>query len=344
MFWIQNKKCLAEESVESNTTEYEVIADANIVGAITYGPYHFTVWEIGHKGNGELRRLCLRSQEKTFDQNEKPWETASKSGYYHGGGIPSELVALTSLFLRRRLKLGPIVRLGNEPRMIDLGSGRIDNDLFAGFSNLGDLKDWLPLVENLRVDCHQAFILAAKLYQQAIELLEEKPDIAYLNLVSSIEVLCQDFEIEDPPLNKLDAKLASLVSQISDTNLQKSIEKTILAREKLIAQRFVSFIIAHTDESFWDHPTRPRLGRINPSDLQDLLQRIYRQRSRTLHRGEPFPPSIYYQPPQGAEIDFTQGVIMGKRRWDPKDFIPYPHFFERLVNHVLKNYIKKNQV
>src|SRR3990167_5006504 len=111
MFWIQNKANLTDESVKSCTTEYEIIADAHIVGAITYGPYYFTIWEIGHKTEGELRRLCLRIQEKSFDENEKPCETASKSGFYHGGGIAGELVALASLFLRRRLKLGHIVRM-----------------------------------------------------------------------------------------------------------------------------------------------------------------------------------------------------------------------------------------
>lgn len=343
MFWIRNKKYLKNELVESHITEYEVIADAHIVGGVTYGPYYFTIWEIGHKTEGELRRLCLRIQEKSFDENEKPWETANKSGFYHGGGIASELVALASLFLRRRLKLGPIVRMGDEPRMIVPSSGRIDNDLFTGSSNLGELNEWLPLVENLRADCHQAFILAVKLYQQAIGIIEDWPDIAYLNLVSSIEVLCQDFEIERIPLSRLDVKLASLVSQISDTCLRGKIEDSILARERFIGQKFENFIIAHTDKSFWEYSARPKLGRINPSDLRELLKRIYHQRSRTLHTGEPFYPSVSYCPPQGAEIDFSLGMTIGKRKWEPGDFIPYPHFFERLVNHVLKDYLKKNQ-
>jgi hypothetical protein len=90
-------------------------------------------------------------------------------------------------------------------------------------------------------------------------------------------------------------------------------------------------------------PRRPQRGRIEPTQLSQLLERIYNQRSATLHRGEPFPPNIFGLPMIGAELDFGD-LMIGDRKWEEKDFIPHPSFFERLVNHVLKNFLLHNQL
>ena len=34
----------------------------------------------------------------------------------------------------------------------------------------------------------------------------------------------------------------------------------------------------------------------------------------------------------------------GQRLWDNKDYIPTPLFFERLINHVLLTFLKRNQL
>jgi hypothetical protein len=145
-------------------------------------------------------------------------------------------------------------------------------------------------------------------------------------------------------LSDLDQKLAKLVNSVENEDLRNKIEQTILKREKFISRRFVAFILDHVEESFWTEEKRPIQGQIKPEELPDLLKRIYKQRSSTLHIGESFPPSIFSPPMMDAEIDFSLGMIKGERRWEPKDFIPHPHFFERLENHVFRNFVKKNQV
>ena len=39
-----------------------------------------------------------------------------------------------------------------------------------------------------------------------------------------------------------------------------------------------------------------------------------------------------------------RGLRSGEDHWKLKDIIPYPHFFERLVNNVLLTYLKRNQI
>lgn len=344
MYFIRNIEALKGEGVESHVTEYEVIADAYIVGEFTYGPYYFTIWEFSNKHEGEERKLCLKIRERAFSSDDQPWKSAKRAGFYHGGGIADELVALASFFLRRRFQLGPIVRMDDSPRLLSMNQGWVDKPLVAGQSNLAELSEWLKLVEGLDSNYHQRFILAVRLYHRALLLIEEQSDMAYLNLISAIEVLCQETSIGKVTLSDLDQELAKLVDSVENKDLQNKIKQIILKREQFISRRFVAFILEHIEESFWAEEKRPKHGQIKPDELPDLLKRIYAQRSRTLHTGEPFPPSIFYPPMMEAEIDFSLGMIKGEKKWEPKDFIPHPYFFERLVNHVLRNFINRNQV
>jgi len=137
--------------------------------------------------------------------------------------------------------------------------------------------------------------------------------------------------------------------------------------ERFFRRKFYTFIDKYieSDQDFWAYERRPEgPGRIDETNLIPLLKKIYDQRSKTLHTGEPFPfyifdrttlPGLENYPeelwlakpiiPHHQEMDeIPIGTMMyGGRTWESKDFIPYPHFFERLVNHVLKNYLKANQ-
>jgi len=327
MYFIRNIEALKKENVQSHVTEYEVTVNAYIVGEFTYGPYHFTIWEFSLKQEGEERKLCLQVREKAFSKDEQPWRSAKRTGFYHGGGIADELVALASLFLRRRFTLGPIVRMDDRPKLLSMGKGWIDKAVVAGQSNLGELPEWLKLVEGLDSNYHQRFILAVRLYHRALQLIEEQPDIAYLNLVSAIEVLCQDTKIEEIKLSDLDKELAKLLDSVRKRDLRDKIEQAILRREQFIGRRFVAFLLDHIEESFWTEGKRPKYGQIKPEELPDLLRRIYEQRSRTLHTGEPFPPAVFSPPIMGAEIDLGLAMVVGDRRWEAKDYITPSLFF-----------------
>ncbi|MCD4785155.1 MAG: hypothetical protein K8T10_15170 [Candidatus Eremiobacteraeota bacterium] len=343
MHFIRNMEAL--KKVESDFIEYEITSDADIAGEFAYGPYRLMLWDFSEKKDGEERKLCLRIEKKIPGRDEDPWKTAEKAAYYHGGGIEGELIAFASLFLRRRFKIGPQVRWNDKP-FIKLGyKNQIDGQLVEGKSNLTDLTQWFKLVENLDGRFHQRYILAVRLYHKAIQMIEEEPDLAYLNLVSAIEVLCQKTDIEPISLFEVNPKLAKVLEKVEDLDLRREIEEAALKRQGFIRRRFVAFILKHVEDSFWKEEKRPEpcYGRIEPEKLEELLKRIYDQRSKTLHNGEPFPPSIFDAPVMGAEIHFSLGMSKGEKKWEPKDYIPNLIFFERLVNHVLKNFLEKNQ-
>ncbi len=343
MFFIKNIDDLENENIEFHNIEYEVYADGYTVGECSFGPYYFTIWEFSYKKDGEERKLCLRIKEKAYSEDNRNLLSAEKEGYYHGGDIVDEILALSSLFLRRRFKRGPKVRWNDKPMLFLKPEEWIDKPLIVGKRNLSELANWYELVKGLDNNLHQKFILAARLYHQAILIIEEQPDLAYLDLVSAIETLCREQKIEDVELHELDGGLASLVDSIENHELKDKIKQSILKKEHFICRKFREFIIENTEESFWNYEERPKQGQIEPNILRELLTRIYNQRSKTLHEGQPFPPNIFIPPLMGAELDFSKGMIVKGRRWEEKNYIPNPHFFERLVNHVLKTYLKRNQ-
>lgn len=219
--------------------------------------------------------------------------------------------------------------------------GMVDPQIQEGEVNLADLQHGLSLIERLNPDLHQKFILAALLYQQALQLIEAKPDLAYLNLVSAIEAVAAEYPV-NKTLSDYNPQLAKLLLKIDDVDLRGKIESQIL-KEKFIGQRFVAFITDHVDDSFWEI-SRPEFGKVDKIDLPATLKQIYNQRSKFLHEGAPFPPTVYMSPLYGSEKDFSLGIETKGKVWLPEEQIPYPHFFERLVNHVLLNYLNRNLV
>lgn len=335
---------IEDKSSRIEVREYSVTADADIIGEVSYGPFYFTIWELDHLSQpGQERALCLRVSYPLPEVPESYWDAASFSGYYHGGGMADEVVILSSLFLRRRLRVDKVVRLGDSPRMFAerLRSRPIDPEILEGPTNLDTLTTWFELLEKLPSGLHQRFILSAKFYQQALQRADEDPTTAYLHLVSAIEVLSGDFDIGEMALAESDPSLDRLVKRINDEELRRDIEKAIIGNQRFIGRRFKKFILHYIDEDFWREPTSERLRTISQAEIEKLLGRIYRQRSRTLHAGEPFPPSVNYAPHKGEEMPLGLGEMSGDRRWESSGAVPLLHFFERLTRHVLLNYLRE---
>ena len=340
MHFLENMDAVAADDAEAVTYECEVSCYSQMVGQFEYGPYSLMLWEFSDKPDGQERKLCLRVK----SVKHRGLSKRRKNAYYHGGWIPDELIALSCLFLRRKLKLGRVVRMNDKPHMGGNAPAPIDPQLLAGKSRLSDLRCWFEHMERLSPRYHLKFMLAVRLYHRAVMEMEDNPDFAYLNLVSAIEALCGDTKIDEVPLCKLSATLGKLVDSIEPESLRLKVGEAILKREKHISRRFVQFILDHVEASFWQESTVPSQAyRIKREDLPEYVKRVYNQRSKLLHEGKPFPPMVFMPNVDNSEIDnISAGMGVGKKEWTPKEYIPYPSFFERLVNHVLRSYLKRH--
>ncbi|TKJ44007.1 hypothetical protein CEE36_02485 [candidate division TA06 bacterium B3_TA06] len=346
LYFIRNMEVFEEkgEDLEYWVTEYEVEVDSFFGSLCEYGPYQLVQWDTSIDAKGRKRSLCLIVKEAVFPDGSKGFKTAHKKGFYHGGGITQELIALASLYFRKRLKLLGMVRQNDKPLRIKLPKQRIDEALISGESHLFKLREWLEKIRKLEPTYHQSYMFAVNLYCQALNIIEDRPDVAYLNLISTIETLCQDTDVGEVKLSDVDSELAKMVGEIKDEDLRNRLEKAICEKEGLIRRKFVKFILDHVEGNFWGVSNSYKDGDVRPDELEDLLNKIYKQRSRTLHNGEPFPPYIFSSPQFGADIPMGEWTVVGERKWFKEDYIPNPHFFERLVNHVLKVFVERHQV
>jgi hypothetical protein len=336
---LRNVDFLKCPSYERKTYEFEVLVDAHIVGDYDSAPYHLGLWEF----SAPAGRLYLRVENAEVPASVGPGSLTWNANQVLP--IAQEFAVLASLFLRRRLRLGAQVREGDRPmwRNHSTRQGPVDPALSADKANLGALSEWFSQLSRLDSKVQPRFMLAVRMYHQALLNTESYPDIAYLNLVSAVEALSTHHDIGQLSLAEIDAGLANLIGRIADTSLRADVEKEVRAQTWFVKRKFVAFVCDNVESSFWGEATCPEYGRVKPAELPALLGRLYGQRSRTLHRGEPFPWYALEAPTQGCDVEFASAFMSGSQRWERKDYIPNLHFFERLVNHVLKVYLKRNQ-
>jgi len=188
--------------------EYEVITDANIVGDFDYAEFHLRIWDFGEFRRGQPRLLCLR-----IKQVEDLPPIPPKKG--------ENFISLSSLFLRRRLVLGSLTRSDDKPSRLSFvnqsghtakypaiispsSSRYVDVNIVRDpATNIKELRVWFPVVQSLDEYKRGKFDQAARLYSEALELIEIRPDVAYLNLVSAIETLAQEVDIGEATIDDL---------------------------------------------------------------------------------------------------------------------------------------------
>lgn len=339
MYWLENMRLLSQENGEDSSAEFLVTVDAQFVGEVEYGPYWLRLWTFGDVPAGENRYLCLGINERIKPLATDPGQL-SKKGFYHYGGVPGELVALASLFLRRRMRLGPLVRMEDRPVVGKPKKTMINEQLAMGRANLTDLAPWLKLTAALAPEYQLPFILSAKRYSRALQFIETEPDIAYMELVCAVETLAQaDIEGDiSIGLEDLNPKVAEVIRKIADPKLQKELCNTM--RELVGAKKkFRMFVERYTAEEFWAE-SKPGRGRVTCTELKKSIDLIHGQRSNTSHTGQDFPPTVYLPPFLGEETPQALMMTSAQRRWKPKDYVPHVSFFERLAQHLITNFLR----
>jgi hypothetical protein len=173
-----------------------------------------------------------------------------------------------------------------------------------------------------------------------LSLLETKPDVSYLLLVPCIEVFVGRLN-RRKTREELGPEVVAALDACANNDAARFLEARLLELDRGIAKSFVEFIVEHTTDDFWSaSQAASHSGQIQRDELERLLKRIYTQRSKTLHEGQPFPPNIV-SPDGVQEIDRREGFAIGEKRWTKADFIPYVGFFERLVHHVVVEFLRR---
>lgn len=332
-------KKLIEGKEKTGVIEYPLFTDASrFIDDISFGPYQIITLETP---NHELvlTRFVLRVSLYETTINQPQITTETPIDFYLVNNAHIQIASLLSLCLGVRIKAGNISRFfsnqdGNDPlgtpcaynihanppsiRMTGdsvvlpsaLRNMYRDDSIFQ----LSEIAHYLSLFIQLTEKQAELLIRAAKLYGDALWLMETEPQLAWIMLVSAIEVVAANHIIsKSTPDEVFKEAYPDLVSDIlSHDNGVKLLPQIadIFVEKKHISKKYKKFML-----DFLPDPP-PRRGmpnmQIEWSDLRrednsNPLMKIYDYRSKALHAGQLFPDDMCYRlSGTGIPYDFAE--------------------------------------
>jgi hypothetical protein len=358
-FSYENWRAALRGARRNDAYEYPLFSDTRIVGEATFGPYLIlnAIADIEHAPSQAV--LVLRAE------THVTWSFADMSSTdtsrYHGGTECDEIAALISLALGCRLKAGDSTRWfkkGDDPRGRPWSfrlSGRAD-PVPPHVSHRG------ALVSRARVDqdiararalldkyvaiepsASIALVRAARLYQEALWISEADAALAWLLLVSAVEVAANHW------------RSAALTPREKLTGSKPELERLLIARggEELADQvavlihetlgatsKFVNFCMKHLPAAPEVRPeaSEARVRWDSRRLMKEALSQVYNYRSRALHDGTPFPAPMCSPPyplNDGAERPAFGAMGSHGGIWRNEDIPMFLHVFEHIVRGAL---------
>ncbi len=173
-------------------------------------------------------------------------------------------------------------------------------------------------------------------------MIEDRPDTAYLTLVSVVEALASIAFVHFEPdeAEKLRNK-AHVLKRARDFGLDEARAKALSLEackgDRWLTRKFIKFCAEYCpvtelkkrDDVFLvlDHLNPPE------ADFENALSRIYRARSKNLHVASPFPPAI--------GIGMSPQIKVNDMPIDPTERpeIPPVPWFERIVSIAARRFL-----
>jgi len=300
-------------------SEYPLYTDANIVGELVDDrePYKFINMGAASQEHGVVHEsIILRILWYVTDN--KIFGIKTDTSTYHGGWVADEITALGSLKLGIRLKSGDETRVFNGYSRDPLGTPRamltpapklmvrgkqlilpgvvktVNLSVLSELKHLGDIKE----------EQYVSLVRAARMYQDALWVAESEPALAWIMLISAIEVAASQRSIDEiSPANKLKnlkPELAKLLIESGGEELLQRVAEEITPSLGATS-KFIKFCL-----DFMPDPPEKRpieWGQISWSrtNLKKILNKLYGYRSVALHGGTPFPEPMCRAPERLSE-------------------------------------------
>lgn len=331
--------------------EAPIYSDANLVGAIEEGLGPYKLSHVFPATTG-IDPAVILFVESHLDGGVLPPMSKTNTSGFTGAWLGDEIAALLSLALGIRLMAGGVTRdfgIGSQPHGISFGDR---NRPVATFRPTVQSRSVLPRLQEpkqlvafpldtfplLEPATATALVRAARSYRDAIWIAEAEPELAWLMLVSAIEVAAIERridEVADPveALRMAKPELAVALTQFGEVAVE-TVAKALL-RELKATVRFLEFM-----RRFMPPPPdrRPPVGfqlDWSPENLKKCMQTIYHHRSHALHEGTPFPPPMCEAPQithrdWDAPIETVPGpaAYMNNGVWEHKETPISLHTFE----------------
>lgn len=338
-------------------SEVPLYSDCFIVGEVSsLGPYSIVHASPESPSDPAFVLRCT----SYFDPNMLPGMSKTDTSGYTGARLADEIAALLSLSLGARVMAGATTRLEIEPNKWLMMGDRNRPIAMSPSSSRGPVlpracekktltADPISSLPQLSPGEATALIRAARCYRDAVWIAEAEPELAWLLMVSALEVAAvqQKAENTEPVeiLRESKPELVARLAQAGSTLLEEVAQS--LARELRATARFLDFVERFLPEAPKQRPPRPFQLEWSPRAMRKFMTTIYRYRSDALHEGIPFPPPMCDPPGRLSDGDApvegfhalaaaTTGGV-----WTKKDLPMSLHTFEHVARGALLSWWRK---
>jgi hypothetical protein len=304
---------------------------------IDHCPYQIINPYTIYRENLLLMRLLLRVE--NFDSDKTPAVTESDEevsiDLYLENNLPDQIAVLLSLCLGVRIKAGgpsrifqdssdrfgtpiahnihdnpPAVRLATAHAVLPSALKNLyeDDSIFS----LSSIESYISSFIKLTPNQAELLIRAAKLYRDALWLIETEPQLSWIMLVSAIEVIAADhIKSNSCPIDIFREKEPNLAAEIEESGGEQLLSKIAdkFVEKKFVMQKYKKFLLEFLPEPPSQRP--PHHMQINWEDLKgktrkNPLMKIYQYRSTALHAGKPFPLDMCYKAGKGNLYELAE--------------------------------------
>lgn len=196
-----------------------------------------------------------------------------------------------------------------------------------------------------RLEHAESIVASARLYAQALELIRDKPDIAYQLLISAVETIANQTLQNCQPDD--DAKVShrqGVYKLAKELGLGEQEARNLAVEackaEHWATRKFRKFLTDNIDDSIWekeDDLFRLPLEYLpRREDLHKTLGNIYDARSKATHWGQQFPVSASYS--GGPTLPVPVMVAL----FSPDSAFPPVAWFERIVNIAIRTFWERS--
>lgn len=207
-----------------------------------------------------------------------------------------------------------------------------------GEHNLNEQTNLLASLVSMSASNSIAVTRAARLYQDAIWIIESEPHLSWVLLVSAIEIAAASWYSEEyDELELLREFKPDLVEFLERIGSQEAALKVANEFAQYIgsSKKFRKFIVEFMPDPPTNRPREPFRVSWKNKDMKTAMVRIYDHRSRALHDGIPFPYPMCEPPRMGEEKPSGLATKAYGGVWVVKDTPMLLHIFEYIVRNSL---------
>jgi hypothetical protein len=340
--------------------EYPLYSDAHIVGhdlVEGVGPYQILNCVNWRNRQRPTLVLCTRHY-LTYDPEVK---IKTEDDTYHGGYLQDEIAALISLMIGIRLKageanreFGPGDQRGRPISYVVFSTDPIvppihDRPILPSATQDHQLSDasLLSSLLSLVPGDVVALIRAARMYQEAVWIIESTPELSWLMLTSAVETVASAWrpKVETPEesLRTSRPKLVAILDEHGGNDLILKVANELVGTIGA-TRNFIDFLLRFLPPAPSPRSHEWAQHAWDQRKMKKSLGIIYRHRSRALHGGTPFPAPMSFAPMSVAEnpapAERPLGLASSTRgaTWAAKDMPMLLHVFEYIVRNAILNW------